>query len=277
LSVRKAIKAAQSLLKTVKKVPATGLALFSGEGESEIVVPPLPIPTNSYLCDKRFHTEVIADLFEEHDTYGYLAVTDVVLLFTVTGTRTTILFKMQTDLPTNTRRGGQSANRIARIRAEKRDMYRSKIVDAVVTKGQKIKGLIISGHGDRPREIRELLTSDSRWRIPVLGTVKIGDRDVVTETVDKGQALIAYSNRDDEKKHILYIEEMMRTDVDRLVFGRSNIYVAEEKLETVYASQKEDGLNCDVIILSETGYLNQFNGIIGILYRGNKIENFDSV
>ena len=243
------------------------MALFSGEGECEIITPPLPIPTNSYLCDKRFHVEVIADLFETHDTYGYLAVTDTVLLFTVTGTRTTILFKMQTDLPNNTRRGGQSANRISRIRAEKRDLYRGKIVNAVVTKGQKIKGLIISGHGDRPREIRELLEADSKWTIPILGTVKINGRDPVAETVDKGAALITHSNRDDEKKHIHNIEEIMRTDVDRLVFGRDHVYTAaeEKKLEVVYVAQKEPEVACDVILI-ESGYLSQFDGILGVLY-----------
>jgi len=246
------------------------LALFSGEGECEIVIPPLPIPTNSYLCDKRFHTEVISDLFETHDTYGYLAVTDTVLLFTVTGTRTTILFKMATDLPNNTRRGGQSANRIARIRAEKRDLYRDKIVDAVIEKGTKMKGLIISGHGDRPREIHELLTSDSRWNIPVLGTVKINGRDPVAETVELGHDLIAYSDRDDEKKHVADIEELLRIDSDRIVFGRVNVFRCddERKLERVYSSQKEKKLICVPIILSESGYLNQFDGIIGILYPG---------
>ena len=35
-------------------------------------IPPKPIRSFEYLCDKYFHTEFIEDLYQRHDDYGIL-------------------------------------------------------------------------------------------------------------------------------------------------------------------------------------------------------------
>ena len=260
----------QNKLKTIKKMPETGIAIFCGEEVNEMVIPPLPIKTNYYRCDKLFHTEIISPLFETYDTYGYLAITDKVVLFTVKGSQVNVLSKFNFDLPTDTGRGGQSANRLHRIRMEKREVLKDKIIDLVIEKAKQIKSLIISGCAELPKEVKEILESDSRWILPILGLIKIAGRDPITETIEGGKNLIEYKNIDDEKKHITYIDKLLQTDTERLVFGRENIlkYDQEKKLEVVYSERKEENILSNVIILSKTGYLKKFDGIIGITYSG---------
>jgi peptide chain release factor subunit 1 len=68
LSVLGAITSAQARLKMYSKIPANGLCVFVGtvlteeNKEKKIAIdfePFRPINTKVYLCDKRFHTEVL--------------------------------------------------------------------------------------------------------------------------------------------------------------------------------------------------------------------------
>jgi len=93
------------------------------------VAPPLPIRKNVYLCDKRFHVELLEELFaEDHETVGYIIVHGEDALFaTVCGTRTTLLGSTIGHLLGETRRGGQSAPRFGRIAEGRRDNYAKRI------------------------------------------------------------------------------------------------------------------------------------------------------
>ena len=282
---------AQNKLKTIRKLPENGIAIFSGEETSEEIIPPLPIKTNYYRCDKLFHTEIIKPLFETHDVYGYLSITDKVILFTTNGSTVSIISKINFDLATDTGRGGQSANRLHRIRMEKREILKKNIVDMVIssvlrTEGEnKFESLIISGCAEMPKEVKEMLESDTRFNKPILGIVKIAGKDVISETIEEGKKLIEYKSVDDEKKHILDIETLMRVDSERLVFGMENIMrcIYEKKLEKVYIENKGDELgNLKPIVLSQTGYLKkfrsahdqrEFDGVLGVMWNGIQSEN----
>lgn len=161
LSVQRAIRIAQGILKPIKNVTKTGLVIFCGKVRSDtnqdeleiskVLSPPLPIKINSYKCDKRFHTELVRPLFNVHRKYGYVIVnSDQSYIGKTEGSKRTLLFRSDTNLTTGTRRGGQSALRISRLRDEQRHNYRHKIVDACATKLNDVTGIIVAGNAELP-------------------------------------------------------------------------------------------------------------------------------
>jgi peptide chain release factor subunit 1 len=81
LSVLSAITSTQQRLKLYTRVPDNGLLIYCGtvltdEGKEKKVnvdiEPWKPINTSLYLCDNKFHTEVLADLLESDSKFGFI-------------------------------------------------------------------------------------------------------------------------------------------------------------------------------------------------------------
>lgn len=137
LSVLAAISAASERLKTKyssgNSIPRNGLVLYAGEillndGKTKLLcidfVPYKPINTKMYRCDKLFQTAPLSELLEDEKCNGFIIIDgESVCLATLSGTNKTILWKKSTSPPSKTRRGGQSAARIDRLRKEKIDLW----------------------------------------------------------------------------------------------------------------------------------------------------------
>lgn len=279
LSVQRAIRIAQNRLKLLRKSPKNGCVLFCGRVRSpdgctetevcELLTPPLPVPTNSYKCDSRFHTEKVIDLFNTHLKYGYVVVTSDNSYITISqGTKLTMMFKTQTDLPNATRRGGQSANRIARIRDEKRHNYIEKIVEQTVLHLQNVEGIIIAGNAELPFEVKDRIVSDTRIIVPVLGTIKISNTDSIGDVIQKSLNLIQSEEIMEEKKYATEIEEYIRTSPDLLVFGEQNIDKCDSEylLKYIVTEYKLIAKNSPIRQLYHLPLLQPYGGTIGVLY-----------
>ena len=81
LSVLSAITSTQQKLKLYNKLPPNGLVLYCGDiitedGKEKKVTfdiePYKPINTSLYLCDNKFHTEVLSELLEADDKFGFI-------------------------------------------------------------------------------------------------------------------------------------------------------------------------------------------------------------
>jgi len=173
LSVLAAITSTQQRLKRYSRTPPNGLIIFCGEvltedgKEKKFTLdfePFKPIETSTYLCDNKFHTELLTELLEDDDKFGFLIMDGNGSLFgTVQGNHREILHKFSVDLPKKHGRGGQSALRFARLRLEKRHNYIRKVGELAtqffIPNGERpnIKGLIVAGSA----ELKQDLTSDS--------------------------------------------------------------------------------------------------------------------
>ncbi len=104
-------------LRTFKKTPKNGLALFSGnvsdrEGKTDIQVfsiePPQPMKMRLYRCDQRFVLDELKGMFEIKECYGIIVLdkrdADVGLL---KGTTIIELKSMHSAVPGKTKAGGQ--------------------------------------------------------------------------------------------------------------------------------------------------------------------------
>lgn len=129
LSVLSAITSTQQKLKLYNTLPKNGLVLYCGDiitedGKEKKVTfdiePYKPINTSLYLCDNKFHTEVLSELLQADDKFGFIVMDGQGTLFgSVSGNTRTVLHKFTVDLPKKHGRGGQSALRFARLREEK--------------------------------------------------------------------------------------------------------------------------------------------------------------
>lgn len=127
-------------MKLYKGTPDNGLIIFCGiilleDGHTEKkvtydLIPFRPIQSFAYNCQSSFNTDCMKYLLEDDEKFGFLIVDGSGALFaTLQGNVRTILQKISVELPKKHGRGGQSANRFARIREEKRGHYVTKVAE----------------------------------------------------------------------------------------------------------------------------------------------------
>lgn len=276
-SVQRGIKMGIEKLKTIKERPKNGAVLFSGviryndntSSVCELFFPPLPVKQSIYKCDKVFHTEYVEELYEYHKKYGYcVIVNESAIIVTQHGSEIKIIKKINASLSTESRRGGQSANRIARLRQENKNNFKNKIIDNCVIN---IEGLIVAGNADLPKEIFGLIKADTRITCPILGFIKTSSTNINTalqEATQYGKALIDNSDMKMETEEIIKVQHLIETDPDKLVFGEDQIKKCDGEYLLSYVITNYDiQLNCTVKKI-QSKKLDDYN-IIGILYCSN--------
>jgi len=172
--VQEALRSLKAKLLQYREIPETGLALFCGvlidqEGKERKIVADLqplrPLPHSMYKCDSKFHTEHLRAQLVDDTSYGFIVIDGSCASFhRLTGDTKETLFKKDVHLPKKHGRGGQSQNRFARIREEKRDWYTSEIA-AFATKyfidldsnKVNVKHLVLSGSANLKNELYKKL------------------------------------------------------------------------------------------------------------------------
>lgn len=183
-SVQEAIKKIQGKLNQYKTLPPNGLVIFSGHPEDEskrilFAIEPLkPVATTLYLCDNRFHTDILRDQISCGDEKIGFVVIDghSTSFFLMTGNVKETLFHLEVNLPKKHGRGGQSQNRFARIREEKRGWYISKVTELFtqyfMENGQlKVNSLVFAGCANFKHELAKKL--DPRVNDKILAFVDV--------------------------------------------------------------------------------------------------------
>lgn len=158
-----------------------GLCIFCGKiklpGQKsvkkiKIVFEPFkPVKTKIYNCGDKFDTSVLERLVESHDAYGFAIIDgNGILLGKLQGNTKTILQKFTVDLPKKHNKGGQSSNRFANIRQEKRIIYVKKVCEELkktyIGSNNKpiVQGLILGGYADFKTLVYENNTLDVRLK-----------------------------------------------------------------------------------------------------------------
>ena len=255
---------AQQKLGTLKQNFNNGFLLYSGNEICEIVEPPLPAKRNAYYCDSKFHTDEIQNLFKTHEEIGYVIVTSKVILIVISqGTRTKIIFRKSVNLPTNTRRGGQSANRFSRLRQEKRHVLKTKILEEI--QNLQTPKVILSGNGILLEEFEKLFK--------FTGTIKIsGNENIIQETLAKSQGVLHAEEISRERKLKRKFEKILEMESERLVFGLENIekYYSEGFLQCIILTNNaEKYSNIQIYHVKHLDFLDTYDGVVGILYKYN--------
>jgi len=163
-SVQSAITSTREKIRLYKGTPTNGLIVFCGvilmddnKTEKKITLdiePFRPALAFMYKCENRFHSECLNYLLEDDEKFGFIIVDGGGALFaTLQGNVRHILQKITVELPKKHGRGGQSANRFARLREEKRHNYVRKVAELAIQNfitndRPNVKGIVMAGSAD---------------------------------------------------------------------------------------------------------------------------------
>ncbi|KAF7289686.1 Peptide chain release factor subunit 1 [Mycena chlorophos] len=239
-SVQSAITSAQQRLKLYNKVPPNGLALYMGtivtdDGKTKKISlsfePHKPVNRSLYLCDNKFHTEPLAELFESDARFGFIIMDGLGTLFgMLSGSSRTVLQKLSVALPKKHGRGGQSALRFSRIRDEKRHHYVRKVAELAVqhfVAGAEdslrvvVTGLVLAGNADFKNELAQSPLFDPRLAGKVVKVVDVsyGGENGFNQAIDLASDALAGVRFLEEKKLIQkYFDEISR-DTGKFCYG----------------------------------------------------------
>lgn len=187
LSVLSAITSAQQRLKLYRFIPKNGLCIFCGtcmieEKEKKYTLdfePFKPINKSLYMCDNRFHTEPLMELLDDDTKYGFIVMDGHKTLYgVVTGNHRTTLQTISVDLPQKHNKGGQSANRYARLCQESRHNYVTKAAEFathhfISNNKPNVSGLILAGSADFKDKLYKSDLFDPRLKKVVLKLVDV--------------------------------------------------------------------------------------------------------
>lgn len=188
-SVVMALTAVKEKLKNYTRLPKNGLAVFCGNGILEghanekrimfAIEPFKELTSRTYNCGDRFDVSSLKTMLVSNEKYGFIIVDGNGALFgLLQGDNRSVITHFTVDLPKKHGRGGQSSNRFARIRTEKRQTYTRKIGEeatkAFITDSRpNIDGLILAGYADFKTNVLEDRYFDERLKVIVLKVVDI--------------------------------------------------------------------------------------------------------
>lgn len=236
LSVLSAITSTQQKLKLYNKLPENGLVLYCGDmitedGKEKKVTfdiePYKPINTSLYMCDNKFHTEVLSELLEADDKFGFIVMDGQGTLFgLLAGNTRTVLHKFTVDLPKKHGRGGQSALRFARLREEKRHNYVRKVAEVAVQNfitndKVNVKGLVLAGSADFKTDLNKSELFDQRLAAKVIQIVDIsyGGENGFNQAIELSAESLANVKFVQEKKLLdSYFDEISQ-DTGKFCYG----------------------------------------------------------
>jgi len=214
-----------------------------------ILEPLKPLSRGFYRCDNRFHTELLEEmLVDDHKRFGFIIMDGSAASFYVlAGKHRETLFEWsKVNLPNKHHRGGQSQNRMARIREEKRGVYVNRVaelaVDHFITNDlPNVQGLVLAGCADLKSEMASRL--DPRLKAVVLGVIDVQYNGIsgFNECIEKCADLLKGSEYFQERKLISKFFEAVKTD-EPVVYG------VEETMKALL----ESGGAVDQLLIAET-------------------------
>ncbi|CAB4253628.1 similar to Saccharomyces cerevisiae YBR143C SUP45 Polypeptide release factor (eRF1) in translation termination [Maudiozyma barnettii] len=236
LSVLSAITSTQQKLKLYSRLPENGLVLYCGDmitedGKEKKVTfdiePYKPINTSLYMCDNKFHTEVLSELLEADDKFGFIVMDGQGTLFgLLSGNSRTVLHKFTVDLPKKHGRGGQSALRFARLRDEKRHNYVRKVAEVAVQNfitndKVNVKGLVLAGSADFKTDLNKSELFDPRLAAKVIKIVDVsyGGENGFNQAIELSAETLSNVKFVQEKKLLdTYFDEISQ-DTGKFCYG----------------------------------------------------------
>ncbi|MGD9276783.1 MAG: peptide chain release factor aRF-1 [Candidatus Pacearchaeota archaeon] len=202
-------------LKSLKKTPENGLAVFCGnvsktEGQDDLqlwdIEPPMPVKVRLYRCDKDFVLEPLKEQLEVDEVFGLLVMDrKEATIGILEGKRIEILQNMTSGVPSKVRAGGQSSQRFHRITEGLTKEFYKRIADEmkkIFFEMPKLKGILIGGPIPTKDEFIDNEYLVTKLREKIIGRIDIGgsDESGIKELVEKAQDILADQEIIHEKK-----------------------------------------------------------------------------
>jgi peptide chain release factor subunit 1 len=244
-------------LKGLKKTPANGLVLFSGnvsqvESQDDMrlwnIEPPEPMKMRLYRCDKEFVLEPLESILEVSEIYGLLVMDrKEATIGQLTGKRIEVFQKMTSGVPSKVRAGGQSSQRFHRITEGLTKEFYKRIADEmkkIFYENKKLKGILIGGPIPTKDEFIEGKYLPTQLGEKVIGVIDLGDTSEsgLGELVEKAKEVLANQEIIYEKKILDKFFETLGEKPDLSAYKLEDVKTALERgaVDTLIISDKFD-------------------------------------
>lgn len=258
---RKNVKAALDKIgrkvKEEQVTPENGVAFFSGnvsdtEGRPDIkvweVVPPQPIESRHYRCDKEFVLEPLKKMVVDDRVYGLIVLDkSEAAIGYLQGSNVKTAYTLDSNVPGKTRAGGQSAQRFARLRKQMLKTFLSDVADkaqqAFLPKARegKLLGIVIGGPGFVKDKLVEEDYLHQELQDKVIANESIGHsgEGALKELVQKAEESIEDSQAVKEKKLVNEFFDHLKSEDGKSEYGVQQVKKALDMgaVETILISE----------------------------------------
>ncbi|CAK4100318.1 unnamed protein product [Aphanomyces euteiches] len=188
------------------------------------------------MCDNKFHTEPLKELFQDNERFGFIVVDGNGALYgTVAGNSREVLHTFSVDLPNKHRKGGQSSMRFGRIRLEKRQHFVRKVAETatqmfITNDRPNITSIVLAGSADFKNELNQSDIFDKRLQEIVVKIVDVsyGGENGFNQAIELAADTLANVKFVQEKKLICKYMEEIAMDSGKYCFGVADTWKALE-------------------------------------------------
>ena len=244
-------------VKEEQQTPENGVAFFAGnvsdtQGRPDIqvweVIPPQPIESRHYRCDKEFVLDPLKNMVVDDRVYGLIVLDkSEAAIGYLQGSHVKTAYTLDSNVPGKTRAGGQSAQRFARIRKQMLKTFLTEISDkaqnAFLPKARegKLLGIVIGG----PGFVKDKLVEDDylhqELQEKVIATESIGHsgEGALKELVQKAEESIDDSEAVREKKMVNEFFDHLKSEDGKSEYGVEQVKQALDMgaVETILISE----------------------------------------
>ena len=229
-----------------------------------VIEPVRPIPVFTYRCDSKFHTDVLKEMLQDTEKYGFIVVDGNGVLFaTLSGNTSHILCKYQVSLPKKHRRGGQSAGRFFRLRLEARHNYLTKVTELATkcfvdpsTNKVNVSGIVLAGAADFKDQLSANQILDPRVQASVVACVDVayGFNQGLYQAIELSSNILKNVSLVHQKKLLARFFSEIAQDTEKTCFGVADTMNALESggAETLLVWDRLDIVRTEVVC-KETG------------------------
>jgi peptide chain release factor subunit 1 len=218
-AVQDALTSIKDRLRYYKEPPENGMVLFSGAidaggGQTDMVTkvlenPPEPIQSFRYHCDSAFLTEPLAEMLMDKGLFGLIVLDRrEANVGWLKGKRVEPVKSASSLVPGKQRKGGQSAQRFARLRLEAIDNFYQEVAemanDLFVPKRHDLDGVLVGGPSPTKDEFLDGDYLHHEIQDLVLGKFDVAytDESGLYDLVDAGQDVLADQEVVKDKKQM---------------------------------------------------------------------------
>jgi peptide chain release factor subunit 1 len=238
-NVMSAIESLMNRLKSYKKPPPNGLAMFVGhvaKGADQtkmyqnIVEPPMKVTTFYYRCDSSFYLEPLQGMLVEEECYGLIVIDRAeATLGMLRGKRIETIKNIPSRVPSKHGRGGQSQRRFERLIEIAAHEFFKKVGDLVTDSflpEKHLKGILVGGPGATKDVFIEKDYVHYELKKKVIDTFDTGYTDEygLKELVEKASTALSKLELMREKKLIQrLLNEIKKNDGGLSVYGEDQL------------------------------------------------------
>jgi len=207
-NVQDALSSIQSRLKGYDRTPENGMVIFSGavdaqgdKTEMETIVlenPPQPVESYIYHCDSDFETEPLKEMIRDKSLYGLIVLDRrEANVGWLSGKRIQQVANATSLVPGKQKKGGQSAQRFARLRREAIDKFYKEVAEMAnevfVPKKDELDGVLVGGPSPTKDEFvdGDYLHHEIQDALVGKFDVSYTDESGLTELVDAAQETLS--------------------------------------------------------------------------------------